>query len=168
MPTEVFANSPVPGREEPIALLGDNGGQITAAAQAFNLEVPLPLELQSGGQFRVLVDNELMIVPCQAGTSLSGVTRGAEGSLAVSHSDGADLYPIMTSGALAAAFVPSGLVGTTLVSAAGAEADLVPVANGEGGYAWAAQSGGATGGNIDGGNAFSIETVNIDGGNAFS
>jgi hypothetical protein len=100
MTTEVFVNSPSAGQIEPIATLMGNGGSISPTATTFNIQDELPEELQSGGQFRSLFDNELIIVPCQTGTALTGVTRGAEGTVASAHNDGAFLYPLLTSGAL--------------------------------------------------------------------
>jgi len=51
-------------------------------------------------QFRILVENEIMLVTGVAGTTFT-VTRGAEGTTAVSHNNGATVTAILTQGALA-------------------------------------------------------------------
>ena len=53
----------------------------------------------SSGNFRVLVDSEIMICTARSTNTLT-VTRGAEGTTAVSHSDGAAISHILTSGSL--------------------------------------------------------------------
>jgi hypothetical protein len=97
---EVFANSPVPGAPEPVTQLAANGGQITAEATTFNVSPALPDALQSGGQFHALIDHELVIIPCQAGTTLTGIQRGVEISTQATHLDGAGIIPLLTAGAL--------------------------------------------------------------------
>lgn len=51
------------------------------------------------GQFRILIDSELMLVTAVAGTTFT-VTRGAEGTSAVSHSNGVPVTHILTAAAL--------------------------------------------------------------------
>lgn len=53
----------------------------------------------STGQYRVIVDTEIMLVTARSGNDLT-VTRGAEGTSAASHSNGAALTLILTAGAL--------------------------------------------------------------------
>lgn len=53
----------------------------------------------ASGNFRILIDSELMIVTGVSSTTFT-VTRGAEGSTAASHSSGATVYGILTAGAL--------------------------------------------------------------------
>lgn len=66
---------------------------ITTAAAA-------PTALQGSGQFRIVVDSEIMIVTAGAtGTSWT-VTRGAEGSTAATHLSGVSVYHDLTAGAL--------------------------------------------------------------------
>lgn len=55
----------------------------------------------STGNFRILVDNEFMLVTSLSGTTWT-VTRGIEGSTAATHSSGAQVTQIVTAGALAA------------------------------------------------------------------
>ena len=51
------------------------------------------------GQFRIRIDNELLLVTAVSGTTFT-VTRGVEGSTAASHSGGAAVAQIVTAGAL--------------------------------------------------------------------
>lgn len=94
--TEVFANSFITS-----LAAGCAAGDTTITVQS----AP-PAALQSAGtQFRILVDGEYMIVQGTSSTTWS-VTRGAEGSTAVSHASGAAVTHILTAGALG----PSGLM----------------------------------------------------------
>lgn len=51
------------------------------------------------GNFRIRIDNELMLVTAVAGNVFT-VTRGIEGTSAAGHTDGADVNHYLTSGAL--------------------------------------------------------------------
>src|ERR1700728_187381 len=51
--------------------------------------------------FRILIDNELMIVTAGAGTTTWTVTRGAEGTTAAAHSNGATVTQVLTAQGLA-------------------------------------------------------------------
>jgi len=99
MPTELIANSPAPGTRAAITTLAadistTNGTTITTAGAA-------PTVLQtSGGQFRIVIDSEVMIVTAGASGTSWTVTRGAEGSTAATHSSGASVYHYLTAGAL--------------------------------------------------------------------
>jgi len=53
----------------------------------------------TGGDFRILVDSEIMKVTGVSGTTLT-VARGQEGTSAATHSNGADVKHILTAGAL--------------------------------------------------------------------
>jgi hypothetical protein len=53
------------------------------------------------GNFRILVDSEIMVVTARSSNTLT-VTRGAEGTSAASHSGGATVTMILTAGALQA------------------------------------------------------------------
>jgi hypothetical protein len=76
-------------------------GAITSNATTFTVANAPPTGLQtSGGQFRVLIDGEIMIVPATSSTSWSGVTRGAEGTTATAHASGATVAHIVTAGAM--------------------------------------------------------------------
>lgn len=50
----------------------------------------------SAGNFRLKIDDEIMIVGARSGTTLSSITRGAEGTTAASHADGAAVTSPLT------------------------------------------------------------------------
>lgn len=56
----------------------------------------------STGNFRVRVDQEIMLVGARTGNALSSITRGIEGTTAVGHSPGATVSHVLTAGALSA------------------------------------------------------------------
>jgi hypothetical protein len=91
---EVFVDSPTPGTVTPIAVLaqpaqvGDTQFVITAA---------LPTVLQGTGQFHAIIDTEIVVIPCQTGTTLTGVTRGTSPS---AHAAGAAVSGGLTAEAL--------------------------------------------------------------------
>jgi hypothetical protein len=67
----------------------------------------------SSAQFRIKIDNEIMIVTGGAGTNTWTVTRGAEGTIARSHADGAIVKHVLTAGSLIKTFedrINSGLL----------------------------------------------------------
>jgi hypothetical protein len=67
----------------------------------------------SSTQFRIKIDNEIMIVTGGAGTTTWTVTRGVEGTTARSHADGAVVKHILTAGGLVQTFedrINSGLL----------------------------------------------------------
>ncbi len=100
-PTEMLVNSPTPGQATPIAQITGNGGQISASASSFNIAAALPAVQQATGfQFRALIDQEIVLIQCEPGTTLSGVTRGVDGSTPAAHLDGALIFPVLTAGAL--------------------------------------------------------------------
>jgi len=70
-------------------LIGDSFLTVTSAA-AF----------PASGTFRVLIDSEIIVVGAVSGNSFSSLTRGAEGTLAAAHSNGATVTAILTAGAL--------------------------------------------------------------------
>src|SRR5688572_4967096 len=51
------------------------------------------------GNFRVIVDSEIMLCTARSGNDLT-VTRGSEGSTAASHSNGATISLIITNGSI--------------------------------------------------------------------
>lgn len=54
----------------------------------------------TSAQYRVRIENELLLVTAGAGTTSWTATRGAEGSTAASHSSGTDVHQVLTAGAL--------------------------------------------------------------------
>lgn len=93
------------------AAISDTSGttiQTTAAA---------PVALQTaGGQFRIRIDNELMLVTGGATGTTWTVTRGAEGSTANTHTNFTSIYHPLTAGALQATVGKSLLTGTGVPS----------------------------------------------------
>lgn len=66
----------------------------------------------TSGQYRIIIDNEILIVTAGAGTTTWTVTRGAEGTTAVSHADKAPVTQVLT--ALAVTNIVQGQCGTRL------------------------------------------------------
>jgi hypothetical protein len=62
------------------------------------------------GNFRILVDSELMIVGARSGNTLSSLTRGAEGTTAVAHLSAAAVTHLLTKGGLDAYAVVQSIV----------------------------------------------------------
>jgi hypothetical protein len=56
----------------------------------------------AGGDFRVRIDNEIIVVGARSGVTLSSLTRGAEGTTAASHSFGAEVKHELTAASLKA------------------------------------------------------------------
>lgn len=54
----------------------------------------------AAAQYRIKIDSEILIVTAGAGTTTWTVTRGAEGTTAASHSNGAAVAHVLTAGAL--------------------------------------------------------------------
>jgi len=84
------------------------------------------LTLQSGqgaafpatGNFRILVESEIMLVVSRAADVLSNITRGLEGTAAIAHPNGAQVTHLITAGALGVFAQGAGVipVGTSLPS----------------------------------------------------
>jgi hypothetical protein len=96
MPIEVFANDSATGT------LATGG--ITNVATTLTLTAGHGARfptIASGSQFRVRVDDEIMIVTLHGASSdTMTVTRGQEGTTAVAHSAGADVHAVLTAGAI--------------------------------------------------------------------
>ncbi len=74
----------------------------------------VPSSVPSSGTFRVVIDEEIIIVGTIAGTTLSSLTRGAEGTAAETHSAGAAVDLVLTAGGLAAYVAQGGGAQTVL------------------------------------------------------
>lgn len=75
------------------------GAAITATATS--LTVADASSFPTSGNFRIIVESELMLVTAVSGTTFT-VTRGLEGSTAVTHAGGASVTHIVTAGSLQA------------------------------------------------------------------
>src|SRR5262245_12103934 len=95
-------------------LANNAASTLTAAipdAVATSLTVANGTVFPASGNFRIIVDNELMIVGARSGNTLSSLTRGAEGTTAVAHTNGAAVTHVLTKGAIDAYLRP--IYGTT-------------------------------------------------------
>lgn len=70
-----------------------------SSSMATSISVSSATGFPSSGNFRILIDSEYMIVTGVSGTTWT-VTRGAEGSTAATHSDGATVTHILTAASL--------------------------------------------------------------------
>lgn len=75
-------------------------GAINNAVTTLTLETGDGAAFPSDGNFRIRIDDEIMIVGARASDTLSSITRGAEGTAAASHADGAEVTHPLTAGAL--------------------------------------------------------------------
>ena len=87
MTTERFANKAI------TTLNGGINGVVTS------LVVADPSKFPTSPQFRILIDDELLLVTGVSGSTFT-VQRGTEGTLNVSHANGAAITQILTAGAL--------------------------------------------------------------------
>ncbi len=91
--TELFAN-------DAETTLAASIGSPSATTCLVTSAAGFPPASPSNGQFRILVDAEIMIVTNVSGNTFT-ITRGAEGTTAVAHANGADVAHVFTKGALA-------------------------------------------------------------------
>ena len=89
MPIEQFANN---------AQTTLNGANTSGAA---SLTVASAVGFPAAAQFRIRIDDELLLVTAGAGTTTWTVTRGMESTSAVAHSSGATVTHVLTAGAVA-------------------------------------------------------------------
>lgn len=104
---EQYANLNVSLGQSQTTLSG-NGGSITSGATS--LKVAAATGFPAAAQYRILIENEILIVTAGAGTTTWTVTRGAEGTTAASHNDGVTVTHILTAGGL------TGVCGQTILS----------------------------------------------------
>jgi hypothetical protein len=96
---ELIANSPIPGTSPALASL--TSAITTTGATTIKTTAAAPALLQSTGQFRIIVDSEIMLVTGGASTTTwTPVVRGVEGSTAATHLVGAPIYHDITREAL--------------------------------------------------------------------
>jgi hypothetical protein len=65
----------------------------------------------ASGNFRIIIDSEIMLVTAISGTTLT-VSRGQEGTTAVSHNSGASVDVVLTKGAMQQFRIDSNSIGT--------------------------------------------------------
>lgn len=91
MAVELFANMPQTTL---------NGGINASVTSLVVTSATLFSVISGSQQFRILIDSEIMLVTATAGTTFT-VTRGQENTTAATHANGAAIFQIMTTGALA-------------------------------------------------------------------
>src|SRR5438128_10489511 len=96
MALESYANAPV--LSTPSAAWTTLNGAILAGDTS--LIVASFAAFPSSGQYRILIGDELLIVTAGQGTLTWTVTRGAEGTTAAAHADGASIYHTLTAASL--------------------------------------------------------------------
>src|SRR5215831_2249058 len=66
----------------------------------------------TSGNFRILIESELMLVGAISGDTLSSITRGVEGTTAASHAAATQVAHVVTAGALGLFLqaLPSGMI----------------------------------------------------------
>lgn len=82
--------------------LANNAGSTLASSisnSATSLSVASAAGFPTSGNFRILIESEILLVTAVSGTTFT-VTRGQEGTSAASHSSGVDVDHILTKGAL--------------------------------------------------------------------
>lgn len=100
---ELVANSPTPGSVVALGTLSAAMTDTTGLSMSTSVVAPTALRAATG-QFRVVVDSEVMLIAASAGgaSPWTILTRGAEGSTAATHLIGAQIWHYLTAGALAA------------------------------------------------------------------
>lgn len=89
MAIEQFANNAT------TTLNGSINNSVTSITVSGNSAFP------SSAQYRILIDNEILLVTAGTGTNSWTVSRGSEGTVATAHADGAYVKHILTKGAIA-------------------------------------------------------------------
>lgn len=140
---ELVANSPTPGAVAPLTTLSAAISSTTATTMT-TVGAP-PAGLQGAGQFRVVVDAEVMLANYTAGTWT--LVRGAEGSTKATHLNGASVFHYLTAGALTA--LPNGVAavnatGVVFIQNSRAAADANPAFSITGGGELSWGAGGAS------------------------
>jgi hypothetical protein len=102
MPRELIANSAVPGTEPPIGTLTVALGSAAAGTVTTikTQAVALPALQVAGGQYRIRIDSEILLVTAGQNTTTHTVTRGIEGSAPTAHALNAPIYHPLTAGAI--------------------------------------------------------------------
>ncbi len=111
MATEQFSNNAQTSLSAPIT-----------SSTATSISVASALSFPGAAQFRIRIDNELMLVTGGAGTTTWTVTRGIEGTAAATHAIGAAVTHILTAGALEnldAGYIVTGTFPKSMISTVG-------------------------------------------------
>jgi hypothetical protein len=96
MAVEAYANSPL--ISSPSTAWTTVNGALDASTTTV---VPVSASaFPASGQYRIAIDNELLLVTAGAGTLSWTVQRGAEGTTAATHASGASIYGVLTAASL--------------------------------------------------------------------
>jgi len=87
---ETFANNAI----------GNLNAGINSSVNTLTLQSGQGAAFPATGNFRILVDSELMLVGARSADVFSSITRGIEGTAAAAHSNGAQVTHLITAGAL--------------------------------------------------------------------
>jgi len=93
---EQYANAPQ--LSSPSSAWTTTSGSVTSGDTS--LTVASASAFPSSAQFRILIDDELLLVTAGAGTTTWTVTRGIESTTAAAHSSGASVYHVLTAASL--------------------------------------------------------------------
>jgi hypothetical protein len=96
MSLERFANTPTPSSASTPWTTLNGGIDNVVTTIVVTSATPFP----SSAQYRIVIDNEVMLVTAGAGTTSWTVTRGVEGSTAAAHSNGAGVFHVVTAASL--------------------------------------------------------------------
>lgn len=113
---EILINSTIPGERVALTTLK---GALSEAGTEFEIEAAeLPKVLQKAGQFRILIDHEIILCEgkAEATKKIKILERGAENSAKVAHVAGASIYFILTTEGLKLSATGPGLASLTVVN----------------------------------------------------
>lgn len=100
-----------------------NNAQSTLSAGIDNIVTSLTVAngtvFPALGNFRIIIDSEIIIVGARSGNTLSSLARGAEGTTAASHSSAALVTHVLTKAGLDQYLTDKGYVAATIVDAKG-------------------------------------------------
>src|ERR1039457_1380991 len=101
---EKIINSPTPGKREALTTLS---AELTAIATEMKWTLAPTPAFHGAGQFRVVIDNEIILCEGGESTTVKILERGAENTTAVKHEPAATVWGLLTAGALKVSHVKS-------------------------------------------------------------
>lgn len=98
---EILLNSPTPGKREALTTLNV---ELPEAGLEMEWVANVPAAVQKPGQYRVTIDNEIILCEAKAGVTkkVTILKRAMEGTSAVKHEPGVNVMGLLTAGALQA------------------------------------------------------------------
>jgi hypothetical protein len=79
---------------------GTLNGAINSAVTSLTLQTGEGAAFPSTGNFRIVIDAEIILVGARSGDTLSSLTRGVEGTAAAAHANGAAVAHVLTKGGM--------------------------------------------------------------------